>query len=150
MKIELTVNGKAQQWDVAPDAFLADCLREHGYLSVKIGCEDGACGVCTVILDGKPILSCEYLAVRAAGKTILTVEGLGQEAEKIAQALVLRGAEGCGYCAPAYVVLAYAAKQELPPNPTYAQVQAYLEGNLCRCTGYSARVESLLDYLQMQ
>ena len=149
MKINITVNGKKQEWDVAPDEFLADALRRNGYTSVKIGCNDGACGVCTVMLDDKPIVSCEYLAARANGKTVLTAEGLGDEGDKIVDALVIRGGEGCGYCAPGYTVLAYAAKKELPKDATYDQVKAYLDGNLCRCTGYTVRIEALMAYLQM-
>jgi len=149
MKINITVNGKKQEWDVAADEFLSDALRRYGYTSVKIGCSDGACGVCTVMLDDKPIVSCEYLAVRANGKTVLTAEGLGEEGDKIVDALVIRGGEGCGYCAPGYTVLAYAAKKELPKDATYDQVKAYLDGNLCRCTGYVVRVEALMAYLQM-
>lgn len=149
MKIDITVNGKKQEWDIAPDEFLADALRRNGYTSVKIGCNDGACGVCTVILDDKPILSCEYLAARANGKTVLTAEGLGDEGDKIVDALVIRGGEGCGYCAPGYTVLAYAAKKDLPKDASYDEVKAYLDGNLCRCTGYTVRIEALMDYLKM-
>ena len=149
MKINVTVNGKKQEWQVDNNEFLADSLRRYGYTSVKIGCSDGACGVCTVMLDDTPIVSCEYLSVRADGKSILTAEGLGAEGDKIIDALVRRGAEGCGYCAPGYVVLAYAAKKELGKNADYDTVKAYLDGNLCRCTGYTVRVEALMEYLQM-
>lgn len=149
MKINVTVNGKKQEWDVSADEFLADSLRRYGYTSVKIGCADGACGVCTVMLEDKPIVACEYLSARADGKKILTAEGLGAEGDKIVDALVLLGAEGCGYCAPGYVVLAYAAKKELPKDATYEQCKAYLDGNLCRCTGYTVRIEALMNYLKM-
>ena len=135
-------------WDVSPNEYLAETLRANGCPSVKIGCNDGACGTCTVLLNGKPIVSCEYLTVRADGAEILTVEGLGEEAEKIVDCLVRRGGEGCGYCAPGFVVLAYALKRELK-DPDYDTVKEYVDGNLCRCTGYVVRVEAVLEYLKM-
>ena len=147
MKINLTVNGKKQEWDVAPDEFLADALRRNGYTSVKISCNDGACGTCTVLLNNRPVVSCEYLAVRADGAEIFTADGLGEEGEQIAECLVRLGGEGCGYCAPGFVVLAYALRRELK-NPTYDEIKAYLDGNLCRCTGYVVRVEAVMDYLR--
>lgn len=101
-----------------------------------------------MLLNGKPIVSCEYLSVRADGAEIVTVEGLGSEADKIVECLTRYGGEGCGYCAPGFVVLAYALKRELK-NPTYDEVKAYLDGNLCRCTGYIVRIEAVLDYLKL-
>lgn len=148
MKIHVKCNGKQQEWDVTPNEYLADTLRSHGCPSVKISCGDGACGTCTVLLNGKPIVSCEYLSVRADGAEIVTVEGLGSEADKIVECLTRYGGEGCGYCAPGFVVLAYALKRELK-NPTYDEVKAYLDGNLCRCTGYIVRIEAVLDYLKL-
>lgn len=148
MKIHVKCNGKQQEWDVTPNEYLADTLRSHGCPSVKISCGDGACGTCTVLLNGKPIVSCEYLSVRADGAEIVTVEGLGSEADKIVECLTRYGGEGCGYCAPGFVVLAYALKRELK-NPTYYEVKAYLDGNLCRCTGYIVRIEAVLDYLKL-
>ena len=85
MKIHVKCNGKQQEWDVTPNEYLADTLRSHGCPSVKISCGDGACGTCTVLLNGKPIVSCEYLSVRADGAEIVTVEGLGSEADKIVE-----------------------------------------------------------------
>ena len=148
MKIHVKCNGKQQEWDVTPNEYLADTLRSHGCPSVKISGGDGACGTCTVLLNGKPIVSCEYLSVRADGAEIVTVEGLGSEADKIVECLTRYGGEGCGYCAPGFVVLAYALKRELK-NPTYDEVKAYLDGNLCRCTGYIVRIEAVLDYLKL-
>lgn len=146
--IQFKLNGKPQCWEVSPNETLAEALRRHGCPSVKISCNDGVCGTCTVLCDGKPVVSCEYLAIRADGREIVTVEGLGQEAEKIVQCLTRLGGEGCGYCAPGFVVLAYALKQELH-EPDYEQVRAYLNGNLCRCTGYAVRIEAVLDYLKL-
>ena len=142
-----TVNGKTVTAEKNQKLlrFLRDELR---LTSVKDGCSEGACGTCTVLLNGKPIVSCEYLSVRADGAEIVTVEGLGSEADKIVECLTRYGGEGCGYCAPGFVVLAYALKRELK-NPTYDEVKAYLDGNLCRCTGYIVRIEAVLDYLKL-
>ena len=148
MKIQVTLNGKKQEWDVTPSEYLADTLRAYGCPSVKISCGDGACGTCTVLLNGKPMLSCEVLSVRADGAEIVTEEGLEEETDKIVDCLTRLGGEGCGWCAPGFVVLAYALKRELH-NPTYDEVKAYLNGNLCRCTGYIVRIEAVLEYLQM-
>lgn len=148
MKIEITLNGKKRSLDVTPNEYLADTLRNNGCKSVKISCGDGACGTCTVLMNEKPVLSCEILSIRADGANIVTVEGLGKEAEKIADCLINYGGEGCGYCAPGFVVLAYALKQENTAH-TYDEVKAYLNGNLCRCTGYIVRIEAVLQYLEM-
>lgn len=148
MKIHVTLNGKKREWDVMPNEFLADTLRSHGCPSVKISCGDGACGTCTVLFNGRPIVSCECLSIRADGAEIVTVEGLGEEAEKIVDCLTILGGEGCGYCAPGFVVLAYALKRELK-DPSYEEVRAYLDGNLCRCTGYVVRIEAVMEYLKM-
>ena len=150
--ITITIDGKQIRGEQGET--ILQIARKNG-IEIPTLCFDervkiyGACGVCTVMLDDKPIVSCEYLAVRANGKTVLTAEGLGEEGDKIVDALVIRGGEGCGYCAPGYTVLAYAAKKELPKDATYDQVKAYLDGNLCRCTGYVVRVEALMAYLQM-
>lgn len=146
MDIKVKLNGKEQVLSVAVDEKLCDTLRNNGCPSVKTGCKDGVCGTCTVIYNGKPYPSCELLSVRCDGAEIYTVEGLGEEAEKIGKILTRLGGEGCGYCAPGFVVLAYAASKELN-NPTYDEVKEYLNGNLCRCTGYITRIETLLEYL---
>jgi len=132
---------------VTPNEYLAETLRKNGCFSVKISCNDGACGTCTVLLNGKPTVSCEVLTVRADGCEIMTVEGMGEEADKIADCLVRVGGEGCGYCAPGFVVLLYAMKREMK-NPTYEKVREYLNGNLCRCTGYVPRIDAALEYMK--
>lgn len=149
MKVNLTVNGKKCEWETEPDMFLADTLRAHGFTSVKTGCSDGACGACTIIVDEKPVLSCEYLTVRAEGKNVLTIEGVKEEAEKVAEALVKAGGEGCGYCTPGFIMLVIAMKKELK-KAGRDEIQAYLNGNLCRCTGYVTRNEAALAYMEME
>ena len=148
MRINVMVNGKEQEWSIAPDEFLSTTLRRYGYTSVKTSCEDGVCGSCTVFLDGKPILSCEFLSVRTQGREITTIEGVQEEAEKVSACLVQTGGEGCGYCAPGFVMMVISLKRELV-NPTIDDIRAYLEGNLCRCTGYVTRNEAVMAYLKM-
>ncbi len=147
MKVNLWVNDKQVEWDVAPDDFLADTLRSHGFKSVKTGCDEGACGTCTVWMDGTPILSCQMLTVKAAGSRITTIEGVKEEAEELARFMVSKGTEACGYCAPGFIMQVLAMKRELK-DPTYDEIREYLNGNLCRCTGYASRNESIDEYLK--
>jgi len=149
VKVNVLVNGKKEEWDIAPDEFLSETLRRYGCTSVKASCHDGACGSCTVFVDGRPMLSCEYLSVRADGREITTIEGVREEAEKVSDCLVRTGGEGCGYCAPGFIMLVIALKRELT-NPTLEEIRAYLAGNLCRCTGYVTRNEAVMAYLKME
>lgn len=146
MKIEVKVNGKKREWEIAPDEFLSDTLRRYGFTSVKASCHDGACGSCTVFIDGRPMLSCEFLSARAHGREVTTIEGVREEAEKVSEYLVGLGGEGCGYCAPGFVMQVIALKRELN-HPTLDEIRAYLDGNLCRCTGYMTRNEAVMAYL---
>jgi carbon-monoxide dehydrogenase small subunit len=148
MKVKAILNGKAQEWDVSPGEFLDVTLKKNGCSSIRSSCHDGACGSCTVFINGKPMLSCQYLTVRVEGREITTVEGLREEAEKAAECLVLAGGEGCGYCAPGFIMQMIALKREIP-NPTDGELKEYLNGNLCRCTGYVTRNEAAKAYLQM-
>lgn len=146
MQIELTVNDKVVQWEVGNDEFLADTLRSHGYLSVKKACETSCCGLCTVWIDGKSILSCSILSLRAHGKKVTTIEGLPKEAEEFAQILSAEGAEQCGFCSPGFIMSVLAMKNELV-NPTEEEIIHYLTGNLCRCTGYMGQLRAIKTYL---
>lgn len=146
MQIELTVNDKVVQWEVGNDEFLADTLRSHGYLSVKKACETSCCGLCTVWIDGKSILSCSILSLRAHGKKVTTIEGLPKEAEEFAQILSAEGAEQCGFCSPGFIMSVLAMKNELI-NPTEEEIIHYLTGNLCRCTGYMGQLRAIKTYL---
>ena len=146
MWIDVNVNGNPEKWNVEPDDYLSESLRKNGYTSVKTSCHDGACGSCTVLIDGKPMLSCEMLTLRAQGKKIETIEGLKEEAEKVVDYLTALGGEGCGYCAPGYVIMVIALKREYP-NADLEQIKDYLNGNLCRCTGYVTRNEAAVSYL---
>ena len=138
MIIELFINEKKIQAETTPDQMLLDFLREQGYKSMKRGCDTGNCGLCTVWMDEKPVLSCSIPAVRAAGHKITTLEGVQEEAAEFSDYLAKEGADQCGYCSPGMIMNVLALKREIP-NPTMQQVKEYLAGNLCRCTGYQGQ-----------
>jgi carbon-monoxide dehydrogenase small subunit len=146
MEIKLTLNGKKLAADVAADELLIDFLRAHGCLSVKRGCESSNCGLCTVLMDEKPILSCSVLAARAAGKSVQTLEGLQAEAEDFVGFIADQGAEQCGFCNPGFVMNTIALLRE-NPDPTDDEIRAFLAGNLCRCSGYEGQLRGIRAYL---
>ncbi|MFL7870674.1 MAG: (2Fe-2S)-binding protein, partial [Anaerolineales bacterium] len=136
-EITLTINNVNRTLLVGQDESLLDALRKASYFSVKRGCDDGTCGICTVLLNGKPVHSCKIKAVDAKEKAITTVEGLSQDGElhPTQRAFVEAGAIQCGFCTPAQV-LAAKALLDREPNPTEDQIRKALNGVLCRCTGY--------------
>ena len=142
--ITMTLNGETRTVDVAPNDILLDVLRDKlGIKSPKTGCERGDCGVCTVLLDGKPVRSCLILAVEADGHEITTVEGLGKDGlTPLQQAFIDRNAFQCGFCAPGVVLAATALLRE-NPDPTEQEIREALSGNLCRCTGYDSIVDAI-------
>ena len=140
MKIRLTLNGKKIEAEIKADTLLLDLVREKGCYSVKRGCETSNCGLCTVWLDGKPVLSCSVLAARADGHEVTTLEGLQKESEEFADFLAREGADQCGFCSPGLIMNVLA-------NPTMEEVREYLAGNLCRCTGYAGQLRALEKYL---
>ena len=146
MEIRLTLNGKKLAADVAADELLIDFLRAHGCLSVKRGCESSNCGLCTVLMDEKPVLSCSVLAARANGKSVYTLEGLQAEAEDFVGFIADQGAEQCGFCNPGFVMNTIALLRE-NPDPTDDEIRAYLAGNLCRCSGYEGQLRGIRAYL---
>jgi aerobic-type carbon monoxide dehydrogenase small subunit (CoxS/CutS family) len=145
MKITLTINGEARSFAIAAGATLLEVLRGSGYVGVKHGCEDGSCGVCTVLLDGRTVHSCILLAAQAEGHEITTIEGIGtyEHPHPLQAAFVAGGAVQCGYCSPAMILSAKAQLDE-NPHPTEAEVREALSGVLCRCTGYVKPVEAVL------
>ena len=149
MIIELFINEKKIQAETTPDQMLLDFLREQGYKSMKRGCDTGNCGLCTVWMDGKPVLSCSIPAVRAAGHKITTLEGVQEEAAEFSDYLAKEGADQCGYCSPGMIMNVLALKREIP-NPTMQQVKEYLAGNLCRCTGYQGQYRALAEYFGVE
>ena len=148
MQITTIINKKTFVLDVAPDEMLADALRRNGYLSIRKGCDTSCCGLCTVWVDEKPVLSCTMPAFRAEGREITTIEGVAAEAEKFARILASEGAEQCGFCSPGFIMTVLAMKKELP-QPTEEQIKHYLAGNLCRCTGYMGQMRAVKTYLEV-
>lgn len=146
MIINCTINGKKKELSIRPDAFLADTLRENGYVSVKKGCDTGSCGLCTVMINDKAELSCNFLSVRADGQNIITLEGVQDEAKDFGDYLAEEGADQCGFCAPGFIMMVLAMKRELD-NPTEEEVIDYVNGNLCRCTGYKGQLRAIHKYL---
>lgn len=146
MQIEVTINDKLMTWDVEKDEFLADTLRSHGFLSIRKACNTSCCGLCTVWLEDKPVLSCSILSVRIHGKKITTIEGVAKEAEDFARVLTAQGAEQCGFCSPGFIMNVLAMKNELV-NPSEEEIIHYLTGNLCRCTGYMGQLRAVKSYL---
>lgn len=145
--VSLLVNGERYDLEVAPQHLLLDVLREQlGLTGTKESCREGECGSCTVLLDGKPINSCLYLAVAAQGKEIITVEGLAKDGklDPVQAAFAVTGGTQCGYCTPGFIMSARALLDE-NPNPSEAEIREYLAGNLCRCTGYNHIVDAVLQ-----
>lgn len=146
MKIKVWINGKMVQDDISPDMTLYDYLRSKGNKSVKCGCDTSNCGLCTVWVEDKAVLSCSVLAVRTDGKKITTLEGLQEEAEAFGMLLAEEGAEQCGYCSPGLIMNVLRMKKELV-NPSEDEIKAYLSGNLCRCTGYMGQLRAVTKYV---
>lgn len=147
MKVKIKVNGKFIQDEVKDDMLLIDFLRGHGFYSVKRGCETSNCGLCTVWMDEKPILSCGMLVARANGHHITTLEGLQNEAQEFAYFMANEGAEQCGFCSPGLIMNVLAMDKELT-KPTKEDINHYLAGNLCRCTGYMGQLRAIEKFLK--
>lgn len=146
MLLSLTLNGKKIQAEIAPDTLLIDFVRAQGCLSVKRGCETSNCGLCTVFLDEKPVLSCSLLAARADGHRVTTLEGLQEEAREFGEFIADQGAEQCGFCNPGFVMNALALFRE-NPDPNEEEIKEYLAGNLCRCSGYEGQLRGIQNFL---
>ena len=146
MEIKLKLNGKMVTDYVEPDTVLLDYLRRKGCFSVKRGCDTSNCGLCTVMMDGKPILSCSTLAVRADGHEIYTLEGLQEEASEFIGFIADQGAEQCGFCNPGFVMNTVALLRE-NEDPTDDEIRAFLSGNLCRCSGYDGQLRGIRAFL---
>ena len=141
----LKINGNVYETDAEPFESLLDVLREKLRLTgSKKGCDEGECGSCTVLLDGKPVLSCILLVSDVREKEVLTIEGLPQvgEPHPIQVEMTARGGIQCGYCTPGIIMSAYALLQE-NPRPSEDEIRFAIAGNICRCTGYSKIVEAL-------
>ena len=146
MEIKIKLNGKIVTGHVEPDTVLLDFLREKGCLSIKCGCDTSNCGLCTVLMDEKPILSCSTLAVRGDGHEIYTLEGLQEEAEEFVGFIADQGADQCGFCNPGLVMNTIALLRE-NPDPSDDEIRAFLAGNLCRCSGYDGQLRGIRAFL---
>lgn len=139
LEITLTVNGKTHTAALEPAAALVDFLRDTlGYKGVKLCCNTGECGACTVLMDGKPVNSCVVLGADAAGTDVVTVEGIadGDRLHPVQQAFIDTGAVQCGYCTPGFIV-SVKALLDRSPHPSAEEVDEAISGNICRCTGYT-------------
>jgi carbon-monoxide dehydrogenase small subunit len=145
--IALNINGCTHEVLVAPNHTLLEVLRDQlGLMGTKRGCDLGACGACTVLIDGEAYLACVMLAVDAAGRQILTIEGLSEDGglHPLQRAFVDKGALQCGFCTPGMILTAKAILDEVP-KPTEAEIKQKMAGNLCRCTGYKKIVEAVMS-----
>lgn len=143
--IRMKVNGTPLEARTRPDRTLLDLLREEfGLTGTKKGCEEGECGACTVIMNGRAVLACLIPALKADGAEITTIEGLEQDGElhPLQKAFLAEGAVQCGYCTPG-MILSAKALLDVTPDPTVDQVKEAISGNLCRCTGYTKIVRAI-------
>ena len=144
--ISLNVNGETHELAVFPWRTLQEVIREELKLTgTKKGCDTGDCGACTVLLDGRAVLSCLLLAVRCQDAEIVTIEGLAESKDRLhplQEAFVNHGAIQCGFCTPG-VILTAKALLDSNPNPTIEEIRVGISGNLCRCTGYAKIIEAI-------
>ena len=145
MEATFNINNEIITRNIEPDMTLQKFLRSENYFSVKCGCDTSNCGACTVLIDGKPVLSCSVLALRAAGHKIETLEGLQKEAEEIGEYIADEGADQCGFCNPGFVITMIALFRE-DPSPSDEKIKMWLSGNLCRCSGYEGQMRGFIKY----
>ena len=150
--ITISVNGEDRAGEAEPRKLLSDFIREDlGLTGTHVGCEQGVCGACTILLEGEPVRSCLLFAVQADGARIETIESLGADAETlhpVQQAFWEKHGLQCGFCTPGMVLTAKAFL-ERNPSPTEEEVRIALEGNICRCTGYVFIVSSVLHAAEL-
>ena len=146
MDVKIKLNGKLITDSVDQDMVLLDFCRKHNCFSVKRGCESGNCGLCTVLLDGKPVLSCSTPIGRADGRAVDTLEGLEEEAKQFTGFFAAQGADQCGFCNPGFIMNALALFRE-KEFPEEDEIREYLAGNLCRCSGYEGQLRGILAFL---
>jgi aerobic-type carbon monoxide dehydrogenase small subunit (CoxS/CutS family) len=144
MEITLSINSKRHTVEISPSETLLDLVRRLGYTSVKFGCGEGACGACTVILDGRPVNSCLVLAATAGGREVVTLEALGdtRRPHALQEAFIEAGAIQCGFCTPGMILSAQALLDK-NPDPSEDEIREAIDGNLCRCTGYVQIIEAV-------
>jgi len=146
MEINFILNGKHRIEEIKPDTVLLDLLRKLGCYSVKRGCDSSNCGICTVFVDDRPVLSCRVLAATIDSHNITTLEGLQDEAEEFGAFIADQGAEQCGFCNPGFMMNAMALLRD-NPDPSDDEIREYLSGNLCRCSGYESQMRGIKAYI---
>ena len=145
-EIQLRLNGGDRHIEVEDQTLLIELVRGLGLVGTKLSCDMQVCGACTVLVDGRPVSSCTTLAIEADGKPVETIEGLadGAKLHPVQEAFIERFAFQCGYCTPGMIVSAKALL-DAHPAPDVATVRHWMEGNICRCTGYQTIVDAVLD-----
>lgn len=151
MKIELTVNGRRHSVEIEPGEMLIETLRKLDYKSVKHSCSTASCGSCSVQMDGRAVLSCMTFSAAANGHAVKTVDAFSKNGKlsRVQEALLEEGGSQCGFCIPGLVVTAEALLGE-NPDPTEEEVKSYMNGNLCRCTGYESQTRAILKASKMR
>ena len=147
MLVKFYLNDTLVSYDVRPDEYLSETLRGHGIKSVKVGCNESTCGSCTLLVEGKPVMSCSVLTASIENKHVTTVEGIQEEAAKIAYHFAEEGADQCGFCNVGYALVVYSLKKTIK-NPTDEQIVDYIVGNLCRCSGLQSQLNAIKAYLK--
>ena len=147
MLVTFYLNEVQVTYDVKPGEYLAYTLRQHGVKSVRVGCNESSCGSCTLLVEGKPMMSCSLLTASVEGKHITTVEGIQEEAAKMSKCFSNEGADQCGFCNVGLALTIYALKREYK-NPTDEEINNYIVGNLCRCTGLQSQLKAIKAYLK--
>jgi carbon-monoxide dehydrogenase small subunit len=144
--IQLHLNGTDRTAEIEDQTLLLEMIRGLGLTGAKLSCDMEVCGACTVLLEGRPVSSCTTLALEAEGRSIETIEGLGDgvRLHPLQQAFIDRFAFQCGYCTPGMIMSAKALL-DAKPHPEPSDVRHWMEGNICRCTGYSTIVEAVVD-----
>lgn len=146
MKIRVRVNEKDMEMEIQGSETVYDILKGLNITSIRKSCDSGVCGLCTVLLNGKPIPSCSYLAAKADGCSITTIEGIEEEAERFGKLMNEEGAVQCAYCSPSFVLAVVSMKDNLKRFDDES-INRYLAGNLCRCSGYQVHLRAIKRYL---
>lgn len=149
MKISLKINGELRTTEIESGDYLVDTVRNMGYHSVRRGCDTTNCGLCTLIIDGKPLLSCTAFSARYDGSEIMTVEGSRKAGKRLAELIVEEGVDQCGYCSPGFILTVLAMRAEFPNRElSDDDIKHYLTNNLCRCTGYEGQLRAIKRFLK--
>jgi len=144
MKQKVNINGKCRELEINAGQTLLEALRANNYTEVKCGCNEGECGACLVLLDGKPVNSCQVLVMSVRRKKITTIKGIGSlySPNVLQKAFVEAGADQCGFCSPGMIIASYALLKK-NPTPSEEEIAEAIDGNLCRCTGYVKIIEAV-------